>query len=107
MISNRTVRAVLAGGGLAMLLCGGALAQPASPRGDVSSGQRITGHNSTHKDAHSNTGPEQPAPAKANAVAPSKRLPEGRVQEREQVAPSVDAPVKPGTRPKPGQDIPH
>ncbi|MGI4747566.1 MAG: hypothetical protein ACRYGI_12080 [Janthinobacterium lividum] len=87
-----------------------AWAGPASPdsapESEVTSGQRVTGHTRTHK-AHSvKTSPEQPAPATAQKIPPSERLPDEPNQVKDQVAPVPDAPVKPGSRPAPGADTP-
>lgn len=95
---------------LSQVVPGSAWAGPASPDSappsEVTSGQRVTGHTRTHK-AHSvKTSPEQPAPATAQKIPPSERLPNGPNQVREQVAPIPDAPVKPGSRPAPGSDTP-
>ncbi|WP_419729994.1 hypothetical protein [Lichenicola sp.] len=87
-----------------------AFADPASPdsapASEVTSGQRVTGHTRTHKAHSAKTSPEQPAPATAQKVPPSARLPDEPNQVKEQVAPVPDAPVKPGTRPAPGTDTP-
>ena len=87
-----------------------AFADPASPdsapASEVSSGQRVTGHTRTRK-AHSvKTSPQQPAPATAQKVPPSERLPDEPNQVKEQVAPTPEAPVKPSTRPTSGTDSP-
>ncbi len=88
---------------------GTASAQPsgqAAPDSEVTSGQAVTGHTSTHKDSAVNTSPEQPAPAVRQKVLPYQHLRTFRNQAREQVAPLPDAPVKPGTNVQPGQDTP-
>ena len=88
---------------------GTASAQPsgqAAPGSEVTSGQKVTGHASTQKDSAVNTGPEQPAPAVRQKVLPYQRLRTFRNQAREQVAPAPDAPVKPGTNVRPGEDTP-
>ncbi len=95
---------------LAGLSCAGAaLGQPsgqAAPDSQVTSGQRVTGHTSTHKDSAVNTSPEQPAPAVRQKVLPYQRLRTLRNQAQDQVAPAPDAPVKPGTNVRPGEDTP-
>ena len=106
----RTAGAVLLLGLWSTALAVPAYADPASPdsapASEVTSGQRVTGHTRTRK-AHSvKTSPEQPAPATAQKVAPSERLPDEPNQLKEQVAPVPEAPVKPGTRPAPGADTP-
>ena len=96
---------VLAG----LCLAGTASAQPgaqAAPDQEVTSGQKVTGHASTHKDEAVNTSPEQPAPAVRQKVLPYQRLRTFRNQAREQVAPAPDAPVKPGTNVLAGEDTP-
>ena len=89
---------------------GPAVAQPAgqaAPDSEVTSGQRVTGHTSTRKDSAVNTSPEQPAPAVRQKVLPYQHLRTFRNQAREQVAPVPDAPVRPGTNVRPGEDTPH
>lgn len=83
-----------------------ASAPDSAPDSEVSSGQRVTGTTHTHKSTYSKTSPEQPAPATAQKVPPSERLPSGSTQSKEQVAPIPDAPVRPGTNVSPGQDTP-
>ena len=88
---------------------GAASARPsgqAAPDSEVTSGQAVTGHTSTHKDSAVNTSPEQPAPAVRQKVLPYQHLRTFRNQAREQVAPLPDAPVKPGTNVQSGQDTP-
>ena len=94
---------------VAVLSAGTASAQPggqAAPDSEVTSGQAVTGHTSTHKDEAVNTSPEQPAPAVRQKVLPYQHLRTFRNQAREQVAPAPDAPVKPGTNVRPGEDTP-
>ncbi len=94
---------------LAVLAAGPASAQPggqAAPDSEVTSGQAVTGHTSTHKNQAVNTSPEQPAPAVRQKVLPYQHLRTFRNQAQEQVAPAPDAPVKPGTNVQPGQDTP-
>ena len=78
----------------------------AAPDHEVTSGQAVTGHTSTRKNDAVNTSPEQPAPAVRQKVLPYQHLRTFRNQAREQVAPAPDAPVKPGTNVRPGQDTP-
>ena len=88
---------------------GAAAAQPAgqaAPDAEVTSGQAVTGHTSTHKDSAVNTSPEQPAPAVRQKVLPYQHLRTFRNQAQDQVAPAPDAPVKPGTNVRPGEDTP-
>ncbi len=94
---------------LVALSAGTASAQPsgqAAPDSEVTSGQGVTGHTSTHKNQAVNTSPEQPAPAVRQKVLPYQHLRTFRNQAQEQVAPAPDAPVKPGTNVQPGQDTP-
>ncbi len=95
---------------LASLSVAGAVsAQPggrAMPDPEVTSGQAVTGHTSTHKDDAVNTSPEQPAPAVRQKVLPYQHLRTFRNQAQDQVAPLPDAPVKPGTNVRPGEDTP-
>jgi len=95
---------------LSQAITNSAWAGPASPdsapESEVTSGQRVTGHTSTHKDHWVKTSPEQPAPATAQKVAPSERLHNGKNMVKEQGAPMPDAPVRPGSRPAPGSDTP-
>lgn len=81
-------------------------APDSAPASEVTSGQRVTGHTRTHKSRAAKTSPEQPAPATAQKVAPSKRLPDEPNQIKDQIAPVPDAPVKPGTPVVSGQDTP-
>lgn len=101
------VSALLAGG---LLANGAALAQgtapDSAPDSEVTSGQKVTGHHHTHKSKYGKTSPEQPAPATAQKIPPSQRLPDEPNQVKDQVAPVPDAPVKPGTGVSPGQDTP-
>ena len=80
--------------------------RPAAPDREVTSGQLATGHTSTHKDEAVNTSPQQPAPAVRQKVLPYQRLRTFRNQAQDQVAPLPDAPVKPGTNVRPGEDTP-
>lgn len=83
-----------------------AAAPESAPSSEVSSGQKVTGHHHTRKSKYLKTSPEQPAPATAEKVPPSERLPEEPNQVKDQVAPVPDAPVKPGTNVAPGNDTP-
>jgi hypothetical protein len=77
-----------------------------APPGEVSSGQRVTGFTRTHKDKYSKASPEQPAPATPQAMPRPQLLEDDHLRKAEQVAPTPDKPVKPGTRPGPNQDVP-
>ena len=116
---NRIVRSSLAPClilACSLLAHGAAIAQTPSntvdhtaqtaPDSEVSSGQRITGHTSTHKSVASKTSPEQPAPATREKATASQRVRSWRNLEKDQVAPPMDAPVKPGTNVAPGQSVP-
>lgn len=62
-----------------------------------------TGH--SHKARQKGTA-NQPAPTEHQKVPPSQRLQDEPNQVKEQVAPTPDAPVKPGSVPAAGQDTP-
>lgn len=81
-------------------------APDSAPTSEVTSGQRVTGHTHTRKSRAVKTSPEQPAPATAQKIAQSKRLPDEPNQIKDQIAPVPDAPVKPGTPVVSGQDTP-
>ena len=83
-----------------------ASAPDSAPAGQVTSGQRVTGHTRTAKSRYLKTSPEQPAPATRQKLQPSQRLPDEPNQVKEQVAPVPDAPVAPGTPVIPGRDTP-
>lgn len=69
------------------------------------SGGTVAGGTHQHK-SRSKGNANQPAPSEHQSVQPSQRLQDEPNQVKEQVAPTPEAPVKPGSTPAPGQDTP-